>query len=100
MLLERRVVSGKTAVDGKLEVSAETAARLAALGNALAVVCQGTSEGARIESMTCTCAKGSGEPHIHHFVTSPVLKSLGAGAQVSLELRPETTTLQIEPVIE
>src|SRR5688500_12543406 len=95
MLLEERLVSRKTRVAGKLEVSAETAARLASLGNALAVVARGESGSARIESMTCTCAKRSGEPHVHHFVQSPILKSLAVGAPVRLELEQDSATLRI-----
>ena len=95
MLLEERVVSRKTQVDGKLEVSAGTAARLASLGDALAVISGGVSGSARIESMTCTCAKRSGEPHVHHFVESPILKSLAAGSEVRLELAQDSATLRI-----
>lgn len=98
MLLEQRLVSRKTQVDGKLEVAAETATRLAALGSALVVVARGERGGAQVESMACTCAKRSGEPHVHHFVASPVLKSLVAESEVRLELERESATLRIEPV--
>jgi hypothetical protein len=95
MLLERRLVSPRTQLDGKLEVSAGTATRLASLGNALAVVTGGESGSARVESMTCTCAKRSGEPHVHHFVESPILKSLAAGSEVRLELDQDSALLRI-----
>ena len=95
MLLEHRQVSRKTQVDGRLEVSADTAVRLAALGSSLAVVIRDDSGSARIESMTCTCAKRSGEPHVHHFVASPILRSLTPGAEVRLELEPDSATLRI-----
>jgi hypothetical protein len=95
MLLEQREVSRKTQVDGRLEVSADTAARLAPLGNVFEVVAHGERAGARVASMTCTCAKRSGEPHVHHFVESPILKSLAGGTQVQLILEPDSATLHV-----
>lgn len=100
MLLEQTQVSRKTPLDGKVEISADTAARLATLGKPLAVVARGETAGARVETLTCTCAKRSGEPHVHHFVESPILKALAAGSEVRLELEPDTATLRIEPVSE
>jgi hypothetical protein len=100
MLLERTLVSRKTPLDGKLEVTAETAARLAAVGDALAVVVQGATGNARVESMTCTCAKRAGERHVHHFVESPILKSLVAGSEVRLELTLDSATLRIESLMQ
>ena|SRR5687768_15878330 len=95
MLLEQREVSPKTQLDGKLEISTGTAGRLTSFGDALAVAAGGERAPARIESMTCTCAKRSGEPHVHHFVASPILKHLPGGAAVRLELEPESATLHV-----
>jgi hypothetical protein len=95
MLLEQREVSRKTQLDGKLEISPATANRLAAFGTALGVVAAGKRASARVEAMTCTCAKRSGEPHVHHFLESPILKSLTGGAHVRLELEQATATLHV-----
>lgn len=96
MLLERRTVSRKTPLDGKLEVSPSTAARLAGIGE-LAVATPTGGGSARIESVPCSCSKGDGEGHVHHFVRSPVLKALRAGADVVLELDMGSATLRVQP---
>jgi hypothetical protein len=86
MLLETRTISPKTARDGKLEVSPDVASRVAVLGEEFTVE---TPEGrgvGRATSMTCTCAKGAGAGHVHHFVESPLFQALPAGAEVRLEL--------------
>jgi hypothetical protein len=95
VLLERTLVSRKTQLDGKLEISADTATRLASLGNALAVVNRGERGSARVVSMTCTCGKRRGGPHVHHFVESPILSSLVAGSEVRLDLDQDSATLRI-----
>ena len=86
MLLERRTVSRKTPLDGKLEISPATAGRLAALGADFALASGGATGRGRLQSMTCSCAKGSGSGHVHHFVESPLLTRLAPEAIVLLEL--------------
>ena len=97
MLLEHRLVSRKTPLDGKLEISPAAASRLSTLGADFLVASGGREERARLESMACTCAKGAGERHVHHFVESPLLKALSAGAQVRLEMDETRSLLRVEP---
>ena len=98
MLLERRIVSRKTPLDGKLEISPDVAARLAGLGDDFALASAGRTGRARLESMTCSCAKGAGSGHVHHFVESPLLTALAPESVVRLELdAAQPGTLRIEP---
>jgi hypothetical protein len=101
-LLERVVVSRKTPGDGRLMISAASAARLAALGT-VALERDGERGAARLHEMTCTCAKGGvkGEghgEHVHHFVESPLLKALEPGKEVALELDDRAATLRVARV--
>jgi hypothetical protein len=93
MLLETRTVSPKTARDGKLEVSAEVASRLGVLGEEFAVETPSGRGLGRSTAMACTCAKGAGEGHVHHFVHSELFQSLPSGAEVRLELDEGTSSL-------
>ena len=86
MLLERRTVSRKTPRDGRLEISAESAARLAALADDFAVTTGGAMGRGRLEAMPCGCAKGAGGGHVHHFVESPLLMALVPESTVVVEL--------------
>jgi hypothetical protein len=94
---ERRVVSRKTPLDGKLEVSAEAAERLSAARGALSLVSQGREGTATVQSMACTCAKGDGAGHVHHFVESELFTSLVPGTEVQLAFDPSARTLAVEP---
>jgi hypothetical protein len=94
-LLERVVVSRKTPGDGRLMISAASAARLEALA-AVALEWGGERGAARLHAMTCTCAKGAGHAHVHHFVESSLLKALTPGTEVALELDEGAATLRIE----
>ncbi|MEP7066891.1 MAG: hypothetical protein ABI889_12715 [Gemmatimonadota bacterium] len=87
MLIEQRIVSRKTPLDGRLEISESTVAQLAPLGETFRVrTAQGEGE-ARLHAMACTCAKsGTTGQHVHHFVESDVLRALEPGASVRLEL--------------
>ena len=99
MLLEQRVVSRKTPRDGRLEITAESAARLAALGSDFALA-QGDAEGrARLHSMPCGCAKGATTGHVHHFVESPLLMALVPETTVRVELEESggASALRVEP---
>jgi hypothetical protein len=89
-LLERRAVGRKTPLDGRLELSPESAGRLRGLGDEFAVLALGREGVGRLETMECTCGKSpgakAGERHIHHFVASPLFRELAAGAEVRVDL--------------
>jgi hypothetical protein len=87
VLIEQRTVSRKTPLDGKLEISAGAAERMASLGPTFPVR-TGSGEGlARLHVMSCTCEKaGSSGSHVHHFVESDILRALEPGTDVSVEL--------------
>lgn len=97
MLLETRSVSAKTPRDGKLEIAPETAERLASLGRDFALDTPGASGRARLDSMACTCARGQGATHIHHFVTSALLMALVPGSLVRIEIAEAEPRLRIVP---
>ncbi len=100
MILEIREVSRKTARDGRLEITGETAQRLETRGAPLALLVGDATGSADLEALECHCGKGSaapgetspggaapgGAPHRHHFVRSPLLMQLAAGESVVLEL--------------
>src|SRR5688500_1046889 len=85
MLLERRTVSRKTPGDGKLEISRGAAEELRGRAPALEVELHGARAPGHVETTTCTCAK-VGAPHEHYFLTSELLRSLPASADVELHL--------------
>ena len=96
MLLEQRTVSRKTPRDGRLEITAESFARLEALGDDFALA-RGDAEGrARLHSMPCGCAKGATSGHVHHFVESPLLMALVPESTVLVELEESTGTVRVE----
>lgn len=87
MLIEHRIVSRKTPLDGRLEISESTAARLEPLGTTFPVHTARAAGEARLHTMTCTCAKSATTgQHVHHFVESDVLRALEPGSSVRLEL--------------
>jgi hypothetical protein len=50
--------------------------------------------------MACTCAKGAGASHVHHFIESPMLRALIPGTDVRVEMEDqpaERPRLRIEP---
>ena len=86
MLLEIRIVSRKTPADGKLEITSQTARRLQLFGERVRVrVGVESGEGA-LTAMTCTCAKGEGADHEHHFLSSELFRTLAPEETVVLEL--------------
>ena len=95
MLLERRTVSRKTPRDGRLEITPESAARLAALGAEFALASGGETGRGRLEAMPCGCAKGAGGGHVHHFVESPLLMALVPETTVLVELDDRTGTVRV-----
>lgn len=94
MLLETRVVSRKTPGDGRLEITPESARRLAPWGDALPVRVGDAVEArgdARLTAMACTCEKGGGSDgagsgHQHHFLASDLFRALAPGETVAIEL--------------
>ena len=97
MLLEQRTVSRKTPRDGRLEITPESAARLAALGAEFALTASGETGRGRLEAMPCGCAKGgTSGGHVHHFVESPLLARLAPETTVLIELDETTGTVQVE----
>jgi len=96
VIIEEREVSRKTPHDGKLEISAEAAARLAPLGADFSLVAGGRESRGRVERMACSCAKGAGSGHEHHFVASPALTALAPGSRVRVELDEVERAVRVE----
>jgi len=90
------VVSRKTPLDGRLEIPESLAGRLESTGTGLIVSLFGEEAGARIEEMACTCAKGAGANHVHHFLAADALRSLPAGANVNLSVDVDQGLVRIE----
>lgn len=86
MLLEERTVSRKTPLDGRLEISVETARRLGPLGPDIRLASGGRQGVARLHAMACTCAKGAAGSHVHHFLESPLLRTLAPESTARVEL--------------
>lgn len=86
MLHVTTVVSRKTPLDGRLEIPASLADRLSAPGGELVISLGGEESAARLEVMACTCAKGAGGNHLHHFLAAESLTALPAGATVNLSV--------------
>jgi hypothetical protein len=78
------VVSRKTPLDGRLEIPASLADRLLSAEMPLTISMQGERSAARLAEMACTCQKGAGAGHHHHFLESERLKALSPGANVAL----------------
>jgi hypothetical protein len=56
----------------------------------LSVTVLGTDQPARLEEMACTCARATTTgTHIHHFLSSEILKSLPADANVNMAVDVE-----------
>jgi len=99
MIIERSTVSRKTPLDGKLEISAATAAKLQTLGASFPLRTAGGEGRARLHEMSCTCTKaGASGQHLHHFLESDALRSLEPGTDVRVELEDDRPgSLSIEP---
>ena len=97
MLLETRVVSRKTPLDGKLEVSENAAERIARLGPTFSLASPNGKASATLETFECTCGKRPGGCHIHHFVASPLLETLTEGTEVQVELDESAAQVRIIP---
>lgn len=95
MLHLTTVVSRKTPLDGRLEIPESLAERLAATGEPLVVSIASGESPASVEAMACTCAKGAGGNHRHHFLSAEVLRSLPAGANATLFVDTETGRVSV-----
>jgi hypothetical protein len=86
MLLEVCTVSRKTPTDGRLLITPAAATTLRALGADVPLATPGGYDRARVTSMTCSCGKEGPGGHEHHFIESPILRSLPPGSEVRLIL--------------
>jgi hypothetical protein len=86
MLLEIRTVGRKTPDDGKLEVSDQTAQRLAILGDTISVRVGSQNGSAMLSSMRCSCGKGAAAGHRHHFLEAELFRTLRVDQSVAIEL--------------
>jgi hypothetical protein len=94
MLVERRTVSRKTPIDGRLEITSVGAARLGGLGDGFEVAMGEERAPARVGTMECTC-RGPERPHVHYFLESPMLKQLEPGSDVELELEGSGNRIRV-----
>ena len=97
MLVERRTVSRKTSVDGRLEITRIGAARLGGIGDGFQLAIGDEHAPARLATMECTC-RGPERPHVHYFLESPALKQLQAGCEVELDLEATGNVIRVVPV--
>ncbi len=98
MLLEQRSVSRKTPLDGKLEISPDSAARIGPLGPAIPLTSGGREGTARLHFLACTCARGEGGSHVHHFLESALFRALQPESQVQVELDEARGAVRVEAV--
>jgi hypothetical protein len=97
MLVERRTVSRKTPLDGRLEITRVGAARLGGIGDGFELAIGESNAPARLGTLECTC-RGLERPHVHYFLESPVLKDLEPGIDVDLDLEPTGNRIRVVPV--
>lgn len=96
MLHLQVVVSRKTALDGRLEIPESLARRLTDSEIQLRISIPGGETDVRVEEMACTCLKGAGGNHLHHFLAADALKALPAGANVNLAVDVDEGMVRIE----
>lgn len=96
MLHLQTIVSRKTPLDGRLEIPESLAGRLASAKAPLRVSLVGIEAPAQLEEMTCTCAKGAGDNHRHHFLVAEALKGLSGGANINLAVDVDEGLIRIE----
>jgi hypothetical protein len=97
MLLERRTVSRKTPMDGRLEITKVGAARLGGIGDGFELAIGDERSAARLGTMECTC-RGPERPHVHYFLESPALKQLAPGQEVELDLEGVGNLIRVVPL--
>ena len=90
------VVSRKTALDGRLEIPESLARRLSDSDVPLRISIPGGESDVRVEEMACTCLKGAGGNHVHHFLAADALKALPAGCNVNLSVDVDEGAVRIE----
>jgi hypothetical protein len=95
MVLERRTVSRKTPLDGRLEITKHAAERFGDLAGAFDVELAGDRVPGSLGTMECTC-RGAENPHVHYFIESSALKQLAGGDEVDLDLDAATRTVRVE----
>jgi hypothetical protein len=93
--LERRTVSRKTAGDGRLEITKESARRIEPL-QPLVVRFGGGDVPAELGTLPCTC-RGEDNPHVHYFVRADRFRDLTPGSHVDLSLDEPNRRLALEP---
>ena len=91
-LLEQRIISRKTARDGKHEISPDTAARLRELASPFGVTVDGVADRAVVVPMPCTCRP---EAHEHWFIEANALRALEAGREATTSLAADGRTVDI-----
>ena len=99
MVHHTTVVSRKTPLDGRLELAAGLATLLGRFDGSLEVSYRGVTDSATLEQMACSCAKGDGAGHVHHFLRSELLRSLPpeATAHLSVDLDGGWIGIDAEP---
>lgn len=97
MRLQHQTVSRKTPNDGLLEITSETASRIAPLGTEFRLAIESDEDGASVRNLTCTCGKRGEGTHTHYFLESPILRTLVPGADVAVEL-DDAGRVRISPV--
>jgi hypothetical protein len=96
MLTFTTIVSRKTPLDGKLEIPASLADRLLSTGLPLLVSVAGTEVPVSVETMPCTCAKGTGASHEHHFLAAEPLRALAPNTGVTLLVDLEGGRIELD----
>jgi hypothetical protein len=96
-------VGRKTPLDGKIEISAADASRLAAPGPTRQLRLRGVPGEhhgeVRISDMPCTCSRGAeGGAHHHHFLESELFRALTPGQEWLLS-QGFDGTLEMQPAI-
>lgn len=96
MLTFTTSVSRKTPLDGRLEIPASLADRLQSSEMPLVLAISGNESSVHVEAMACTCAKGAGNNHEHHFLRAESLKALAPNASVTLLVDLEAGRVDID----
>src|SRR5437764_6004532 len=98
MLVERRTVSRKAPIDGRLEIARVGTARLGGLGDGFELAIGDERAPVRVGPMECTC-RGLERPHVHYFLESDALKRLEPGSDIELDLEDTGNRIRVLPVV-
>jgi hypothetical protein len=96
MLTFTTFVSRKTPLDGRLEIPASLADRLASSGEPLSLSFDGSEFPVNVEAMACTCGKGAGSNHEHHFLSAESLKGLAPNSSVTLLVDVDAGKIEVD----